>query len=532
MKTYLKLATLAIMLISPASTRAAESGSATIEHGQEAQQESKQELQEPQQAPQRVIDPVEFFDKRTGKVKLWYWRAESGYEFYDAPGFHPRTGEALTGVTLDVITKWQQSKQNATQCYIIQRGARAAVIYRDNLPGMDPETGRECRLVTTGLIERLKEYAEGKRPGRIKAPSPEFFDPRTSEPIVWYVDHGGAIEIFDLLGYHPETGEELLPVTSEIVDRWKAQQVKPPARVDPETHPFFDPKTGRPNIWHSPGESGALEFFDGPGFHPRTGKALTEITRDFADKRLRERADREAREKKERADLEAREKKERDDRIAHEKKERADLEAREQKERDDRIAREKKERADREAQQEQQRRKELAKQSAAACDALAANPNDQRRHSRDGVSYDQLKTQIPEAIRTCELAVQLLPADLTLQYQLARAMELADPARGQAMQDRLVKMSYPAAFDNAGSLLLNDPKCQQHCIREAVKLFQKGAALGDPDAMMSLADQISRNQASGDTISLYQRAAKLGHPGARLVLEDFAQERRIFRSPF
>jgi hypothetical protein len=78
--------------------------------------------------------------------------------------------------------------------------------------------------VTTGLIERLKEYAEGKRPSKIKARPPEFFDPRTSEPIVWYVDHGGAIEIFDLLGYHPETGEELLPVTPEIVDRWKAQQ--------------------------------------------------------------------------------------------------------------------------------------------------------------------------------------------------------------------------------------------------------------------------------------------------------------------
>ena len=72
--------------------------------------------------------------------------------------------------------------------------------------------------------------------------------------------------------------------------------------MDPDTYPFFDPKTGRPNIWHSPGENGALEFFDGPGFHPRTGKALTEITRDFADKRLRERADRLAREEKERAD--------------------------------------------------------------------------------------------------------------------------------------------------------------------------------------------------------------------------------------
>ena len=42
---------------------------------------------------------------------------------------------------------------------------------------MDPETGRECRLVTTGLIERLKEYAEGKRPGRIKAPSAGILRP-------------------------------------------------------------------------------------------------------------------------------------------------------------------------------------------------------------------------------------------------------------------------------------------------------------------------------------------------------------------
>jgi hypothetical protein len=67
LKTYLKLATLAIMLISPAGTRAAESASATIEHGQEAQQE-------PQQEPQRVIEPTEFFDKKTGKVKVWYWR--------------------------------------------------------------------------------------------------------------------------------------------------------------------------------------------------------------------------------------------------------------------------------------------------------------------------------------------------------------------------------------------------------------------------------------------------------------------------
>ena len=198
MKTYLKLVMLAIVLITPTSIQAAEPTGAIIERSQGAQQE-----------PQRIPDPVEFFDKTTGKVKVWYWRAESGYEFYDAPGFHPRTGQALTGVTLDVITEWQQSQKNAKQCYIIQRDSRAPVIYRDRLPGIDPETGRECRLVTIGVVERLKEYAEGKRPVRIKAPQPEFFDPRTSEPIVWYVDHGGTIEIFDLMGYHPETSEEL-----------------------------------------------------------------------------------------------------------------------------------------------------------------------------------------------------------------------------------------------------------------------------------------------------------------------------------
>jgi len=676
MKTYLKLATLAMVLIVPAWGYAADPMAGSIGNHQEAQQEL-------QQAPQRISDPVEFFDKTTGKVKVWYWRAESGYEFYDAPGFHPRTGGALTAVTLDVITEWQQSqknatrcyiiqrdprapviyrdhlpgmdpetgrecrlvtislverlneyangkkpgkikstppeffdprtsepivwyadhggtieifdllgydpetgdellavtpeivdrwkaqvarkpphrvdpnshpffdpktgqpniwhspgengeveffdgpgfhpmtgkalteitqdfakkrqqsKQNATQCYIIQRGARAPVIYRDHPPGMDPETGRECRLVTTGLIERLKEYAEGKRPGRIKGHPLEFFDPRTREPIVWYVEHGGRIEIFDLLGYHPETSEELLPVTPEIVDRWNAEQAeaarKRPAPVDPDTHPFFDSKTGRPNIWHSPGESGALEFFDGPGFHPRTGKALTEITHDFADKRSRDILERAEKERAERAE------KERAERAEKERAERAE-----------------KERA----------AKELAKQYAAECDVLAANPNDQRRHSRDGVTYDQLKTQIPAAIHACELAVQLNPADLTLQYQRARAVELADPVRGQAMQDRLVKLGYPAAFDNAGSLLLNDPKCRQHCINEAVKLFRKGAAMGDPDAMMSLADQIDQNNATGDKISLYQRAAKLGHPRAKKALEALGQERMSPRPMF
>jgi hypothetical protein len=205
------------------------------------------------------------------------------------------------------------------------------------------------------------------------------------------VDRGGTIEIFDLMGYHPETSEELLPVTPEIVDRWTAQQAqkrrKPPARVDPVLHPWFVVKTGRPNIWHTPEETGALEFFDGPGFHPKTGKALIEITQDFAEKIEREK----------------------------------------QKQADD-LAREKQKQAEQKWREQQARE---AQRLAASCDELAGNPNDQRRRSKGvGVSYDQLKTQIPEAIRACESAVQLLPADLTLQYQLARAVELVDPPKG------------------------------------------------------------------------------------------------------
>ena len=57
------------------------------------------------------------------------------------------------------------------------------------------------------------------------------------------------------------------------------------------------------------------------------------------------------------------------------------------------------------------------------------------------------------------------------------------------MQDKLVKRGYPAAFDNAGSLLLHEKNCRQHCVDEAVKLFQKGAALGDP----RLDDELGRS---------------------------------------
>jgi hypothetical protein len=93
-------------------------------------------------------------------------------------------------------------------------------------------TGRQCRELTPQVFERLHEYEKGNRPKRIMASDPTFFDPRTGDAIIWYYKNkNGDIELFDLMGFHPETGEELLPILKDIVDLWKTKQQishKPP----------------------------------------------------------------------------------------------------------------------------------------------------------------------------------------------------------------------------------------------------------------------------------------------------------------
>src|SRR5262249_38062520 len=124
------------------------------------------------------------------------------------------------------------------------------------------------------------------RPERITADEPTFFDLKTGEPAVWYArSKAGKIELFDLMGYHPETGEELQPVTREIVQQWQAQQKeiaqRPPQRIDPEKFTFFDPKTGKVRAWYWRGADGTFEFYDNKGFQPATGDALQPVTHEI-----------------------------------------------------------------------------------------------------------------------------------------------------------------------------------------------------------------------------------------------------------
>jgi hypothetical protein len=83
------------------------------------------------------------------------------------------------------------------------------------------------------------------------------------------------VEIFDLMGHHPETGEELLPVNKDVVDLWKDQNRQAPERIYPDNNfAFFDPVTGQPTAWHRKTETGEYEFYNRPGFYPQTGEAL------------------------------------------------------------------------------------------------------------------------------------------------------------------------------------------------------------------------------------------------------------------
>jgi hypothetical protein len=172
----------------------------------------------------------------------------------------------------------------AIKCYVLTRDGK--VTYGEH-PGIDPATGRLCRPVTAEMLERLKQYALGKRPQQILDTNPTFFDPRTGEPIVWYYRSKDEIEIFDLMGFHPDTGEELIPISKEIVEQWKSQTAKImqhiPKLINPEKYVFFDPRNGSSRAWYWRDANGAYEFYDSSGFHPRTGDPLKIVTKEDVD---------------------------------------------------------------------------------------------------------------------------------------------------------------------------------------------------------------------------------------------------------
>lgn len=400
----------------------------------------------------------------------------------------------------------------AEKCFVMERNNVKIM----NRVGVDPETGRECRPLTPVMAEKIDLYKTGKRPTRITSNSPAFFSAISGEPVVWYAaDKGGTVELYDLMGYHPQTAEELKPVTPQVVETWKEQNDRTakriPVKVDPRVYAFFDPMTGAARVWYWRSQSGEWEFYDGPGFQARTGEPLKLINRDVI---AEWNAALEAAEAKKKADAEqaVREARERAAAAEREARERAAVEQRA-----------------REAELEAAKQKQIA---GAECDRLATNPTDPQR-AADGVPFDQLKGIADQAIEACTRAVQTFPDERRYLYQLGRATYFRDKKRASEIFTSLVAVRYPAAFDNLGSYLVYDKKD----VSGAIAIFKQGVALGDADSMVTLADLMDRGLAaqtpSMNKWSLLNSAAQLNHSGAqkavakektRLEAEDDSRE--------
>lgn len=147
------------------------------------------------------------------------------------------------------------------------------------------------------------------------------------------------------------------------------------------------------------------------------------------------------------------------------------------------------------------------------CDLLAANPNDTRRVT-NGVKFPELRRNPQPAIEACDRAVNENPGELRLLYQKARALHAARDARVVPILDQLMANQYPSAFDNAAQL-----KADVQRWPEAEVLYRRGIRLGDPDAMVALADRIRDSKiparTPGEDATLYDMAAAAGHQGAK-----------------
>jgi hypothetical protein len=87
-------------------------------------------------------------------------------------------------------------------------------------PGIDPVYGIKLRPVTPEVIKRLKLLENGD----FKPVDPEkvkLFDPITGDPQAWYhYTEKNGYDFYDKPGFHPMTGEPLLPVNKDVYEAW------------------------------------------------------------------------------------------------------------------------------------------------------------------------------------------------------------------------------------------------------------------------------------------------------------------------
>ena len=125
----------------------------------------------------KEIEPDEktrFFNRR-GSPKVYCYQKDSSFEFFSKKGHHPRFGTALTPVTKEIVEEY----------------------FKNNGP------------IKSRFIEKVDEKTK-------------FFK-HNGKPRYRYYQNGADIEFFKKgvrRRYHPQFGVKLLPVTTEIVEKY------------------------------------------------------------------------------------------------------------------------------------------------------------------------------------------------------------------------------------------------------------------------------------------------------------------------
>lgn len=105
-----------------------------------------------------------------------------------------------------------------------------------------------------------------------------YFKFATGEGMKWYALTPEGVKFYDKPGVDPIYGITLQQVTPEIIKNLKLIEKGEFNPIDPDTATFFNPITGEVKVWYFRYADGIYEFYDKPGYHPITGKALKPVT--------------------------------------------------------------------------------------------------------------------------------------------------------------------------------------------------------------------------------------------------------------
>lgn len=101
------------------------------------------------------------------------------------------------------------------------------------------------------------------------------------EVLKYYARTDKGVVFYDRPGFDPDTGQELKPVTPEVIRDLNQLREGPLTRVDPANVAWFNPYTGAPQLWYYRFPEGQLEFYNRPGMHPLTGDPLSPVTKEL-----------------------------------------------------------------------------------------------------------------------------------------------------------------------------------------------------------------------------------------------------------